>query len=66
MMRMLECDCGFVVAGCDIDELVATAQAHAQVAHGMELEPDALVAAMVIADGARRRRDPTLEPDADS
>ena len=38
--RTLECDCGYVAAGEDDDELVAAVQAHASEAHGMTLSAE--------------------------
>lgn len=45
-MRVLECDCGFVVADVDPDAAIAAAQEHARSAHGMELGADVLRPAM--------------------
>jgi Protein of unknown function (DUF1059) len=37
MVKVLECECGYVARGEDDGELVAAAQAHARTSHGMEL-----------------------------
>jgi hypothetical protein len=58
MMRLLECDCGFVVAGSDVNDLVATAQAHAKCVHGMDLDVHAVMAAMVVPGHVLRQLDP--------
>ena len=40
MVKIIKCDCGFVVRGDGDDELVAAAQAHASEVHGMDLTPE--------------------------
>ena len=37
MAKIINCDCGYVVRGETEDEIIANAQAHARVAHGMEI-----------------------------
>jgi len=37
MVKVLECECGFVARGEDDAELVVAAQVHARKSHGMEL-----------------------------
>ncbi len=38
MDRILRCECGYEVSGCE-DDVVRAAQAHAWDVHGMELSP---------------------------
>ena len=40
----LECDCGFVAHGSDVDELIVAVQAHAREVHGMSLPAELIVA----------------------
>ena len=47
MTKVINCDCGRVVRGDSDEELVAAAQKHARVAHGMELTRDQVLSLAV-------------------
>jgi predicted small metal-binding protein len=40
----MECDCGYVCRGVDVDELVRDAQRHAREAHGIEVSAEQVLA----------------------
>lgn len=42
--RVIECPCGVVLTGSDMDEVIATAQTHAAEVHDMQLSKDDAVA----------------------
>ena len=44
MAKVINCDCGFTVRGETDDELVSSAQAHAQEVHGMDMTADQALA----------------------
>jgi hypothetical protein len=52
MVKVLECECGFVARGEDDGELVVAAQVHARKSHGMEL-PAHLILARASTAGVR-------------
>jgi uncharacterized protein YqgV (UPF0045/DUF77 family) len=39
-VQLIECPCGTVLRGADLDEVVATAQEHARAVHNMELDDE--------------------------
>jgi predicted small metal-binding protein len=53
MVRVINCDCGYVVRGDSDDELVANAQAHARDVYDMEITREQALSLAVPAEAAR-------------